>query len=243
MKFVMMFLLCVVLIYAPVSVYAEEAPPPDEELEVVEEGEGEGEELLPVVDIDAIIAGVLDGLQVDEEPDEEDELTEEEYVLQNPPALEGFLFSSEGISAMSIGDISSYPYTGGGFIYCQTSSGTGVVFVPEPYKVNTFGFMKGTDRVVNLTTGTVSGYWIVGGTTYSLRFTSLGQAQYYRQSGSTWVWTDININTILDTNIQYLDETGERGIQRPVLSITDKVLMFFVVFELLIHAIALMKRR
>lgn len=147
------------------------------------------------------------------------------------------------IAPTSIGSQANYPYTGGAFIAATTNYGTGLMVLAEPYKVNTFGYLKGTDRVVNLTPSTISGYWIMGSTTYQLRFTALGQAEYYYNLSTPYAWRTLTVSAVTDTNIQFLDETGERGIQRPYLTLQDRILIVFIVMEIAIHAVALVRRR
>ena len=172
------------------------------------------------------------------------QLSDEEEALRNPPDLTEFYTI---LMARGIPDMSNYPYTGGCFALVNSNLGQGIIFVPENYRTNTFGFMKGTDRIVNLTTGTVNGYWIRAGTTQSLRFSSLGQAQYYYQSGNNWYWGDIVISSLLDTNIQFLDETGERGIQNPFFTIFERTMIMMagicMAMIVVLAFIILLKRR
>jgi hypothetical protein len=161
--------------------------------------------------------------------------------IEPPPLHE--LLDTGGISFMSIGTQAAYPYTGGAFMAVNTNYGNGLIVTPEPFKVNTFGFLKNTNRVVNLTNSTVSGYWIMGGTTYNLQFSRYGEAQYQYYTGSTYTWRTLTISALTDSNVQFLDETGERGIQRPYLTLQDKILLLFVFAELAIHGLALIRRR
>ena len=163
-------------------------------------------------------------------------------VYIEPPDIAGLMRPS-GMMLMSIGSQPAYPYTGGAFIAANTNYGNGLVAAPEPFKKDTFGFVKGTNRVVNLTNGTVTCYWIMGGTTYNARFQRYGELEYQYTSGGTTTWRTMTMSAVTDSNVQFLDETGERGIQRPYLSLESKVLLFFVIFEVLVHTLALFKGR
>ena len=177
--------------------------------------------------------------ELEEEPEEEPGEEPEEEEEPDIPAIHALM----GRSTFSISSQSNYPYTGGGFIAASTNYGTGLMVLPENNKVNTFGFVKNTDRVVNLTMSTVNGYWIMGGTTYQLRFTSYGQAEYYYNLATPYAWRSLTVSAITDTNIQFLDETGERGVQRPYLKLQEKIIIAFLVLEIGIHALVLMKGR
>lgn len=158
--------------------------------------------------------------------------------VEVPPIHE--LFPS--VSTRSIATQPAYPYTGGAFIAAITNYGTGVMVLPESYKTDTFGFVKGTDRVVNLTNVTVSGYWVMGGTTYQLRFTTYGEAQYYVLVSGTYTWRSLTVSAMTDSNVQFLDETGERGIQRPSITLTDRLLVVFMVLMILVQGVSILKR-
>ena len=177
----------------------------------------------------------------EEEPEELEEEFEESEEEEEPdiPAIHALM----GISTFSISSQANYPYTGGCFIAANTNYGTGLMVLPENYKVNTFGFVKNTDRVVNLTMSTVNGYWIMGGTTYQLRFASYGQAEYYYNLATPYAWRSLTVSAITDTNIQFLDETGERGVQRPYLTLQEKIIISFLVLSIAIHAVGLFGRR
>lgn len=142
-----------------------------------------------------------------------------------------------------IGSSSAYPYTGGCYMQLTTSYGSGVLVAPEVFRFNSFGFLKGTDRIVNLTNSTVNCYWIMNGVTYSARFQRYGELEYQYVSGSTSTWRSVTVYSLDDSNVQFLDETGERGIQRPYLSMELKILITFVFIELLVHGLALVRRR
>lgn len=163
-------------------------------------------------------------------------MSDEEYV--EPPELH-----RDFLTSYSIGTQSNYPYTGGGFISVNSPQGNGIIVVPENYKTNYFGFYKGTDRLINLNNDMITGYWIVGGNTYNLQVPRYGVPRYQYSSGSSWYWADINTTKVNDTNIQFLDETGERGVENPVFSITDKLLILFMVLIMLSHALIFMKGR
>lgn len=156
--------------------------------------------------------------------------------LEEPPPIHE-AFGASGITTFGIADQPTYPYTGGGFAHVNTNYGNGIILVPNPCRQDTFGFQKGTDRIYNLTPSAITGFWIVNGSTYNLRFTALGQPEYYYYTGSTYQWRTLTISKLNDSNIQFLDDTGERGIQRPFFSLTDRLLIVLILVELFIHLI------
>lgn len=171
-----------------------------------------------------------------------EEEPESELEFEEVPQLHN-LFGDGSISSFSISEQSNYPYTGGGYMVVSTNYGNGVVVVPDPFKHDVFGFVKGSDRVVNLTNSTVSCYLIMGGDTYNARFQRFGELEYQYQTGISNTWRSVLVSSLNDTNIQFLDETGERGIQHPYLTLTDKLLFVFIFMELVIHTLELFRRR
>lgn len=151
--------------------------------------------------------------------------------------------SSGGISLFSVSTQPNYPYTGGGFMALNTNWGNGLFIFPEQYKINTFGFIKGTDRVINLTNSTINAYWIMGGVTYSARIQRYGEVEYAYVSGSTTTWRVMTVSALTDHNVQFLDETGERGIQIPYIPLESRIIMVFVIFEVIVHSLQLILSR
>ena len=168
-----------------------------------------------------------------------DSNTVEEY--EEPPPIHELMETGEGPRLRSIITQPNYPYTGGAFMALNTNYGNGLLAVPEPYKVSTFGFVKNTDRVVNLTNSTINGYWIMGGTTYNARIVRYGEIEYQYTTSGTTQWRTLTVSALTDSNIQFLDETGERGIQRPYFSLESRLVLVLIVFEILIHAAMLVR--
>lgn len=137
----------------------------------------------------------------------------------------------------------NYPYTGGCFMAVNTNYGTGVIMLPETYKKDTIGFLKNTSRPVNLTAGQVSGYWIMGGTTYTLRIRSLAEPEYYYYNGSSWTWRTLTVSSMTDTNIEFLDETGKRGIENPDFSIYERMILLLLCVNIAVPIIGVFFRR
>lgn len=142
----------------------------------------------------------------------------------------------------SIGSQTRYPYSGGAFVACNSNQGQGLLVLAEPYKSDTLGFIKGGDRIVNLTNVQISGYWVSGGTTYSLRIPSLGEPQYYYSYGSTNQWRTITISSVTDSNINFLDETGERGIENPRFSFFEKITLLVLLALLFLSVFRFIRR-
>lgn len=168
--------------------------------------------------------------------------TSQVEVLPEPPPIHE-LMDDGGVSTFSIGTQTAYPYTGGCFMAVNGSQGVGLIVAPEDFKKDTFAFIKGTNRIVNLTNNTITCYWIRNGTTYNARFQRYGELEYYYQSGSSWYWSGINVTALTDSNVQFLDETGERGIQRPDFSLTERVHIVFMLVEIFLLLIMALRRR
>lgn len=106
----------------------------------------------------------------------------------------------------------------GGY-YLQVSSsalGACTVWLPFEYVTDSFSWYGG--RLVSLRSGSVSGIVVTGSTVYNLRFSGfLSGAQYYRPSGGSYYWTDLNITAFDGGNIEVLDDSPGYQIDIPIL--------------------------
>lgn len=142
------------------------------------------------------------------------------------------------------------PVSGGSWMEINTSLGQGVVVLPNTYRFNTFGF-EGVSGYTpfNLTNSTVSGYiYFKNNTSYygnpkelQCRFSSFGTLQVYEPyqgnyNGTSYRWTDISVSNILNTNIGFMDEAGDRQNDSYVYSTSEKclILIFIGVVSLIL---------
>lgn len=106
----------------------------------------------------------------------------------------------------------------GGYYLQVSSSALGVctVWLPFEYVNDSFSWYGG--RLVSLRSGSVSGIVVTGSTVYNLRFSSfLSGAQYYRSSGGSYYWTDLNITALDGGNIEVLEDSPGYQIDIPIL--------------------------
>lgn len=115
------------------------------------------------------------------------------------------------VYAMEYGE--SFPnyvqYSGGGYIEVESSSGTGTIIVPNQFKNDTFGFSGSSFNVFNCSSSTVNGRFILrNGTEYTLRFQGYNNAEIRQLNGSQ-TYNPITITKILNTNVEFIDNTGQ----------------------------------
>lgn len=102
--------------------------------------------------------------------------------------------------------------SGSCFIECQTNLGRGTIVVPLNYTNDTFGFYGDGSQVMNLTSYTISGYFVTqSGTTYEMRFTSFSIPQYVYSSDWSSRYQDLTVTAIYNTNVSFVDDIGDRG--------------------------------
>lgn len=124
-------------------------------------------------------------------------------------------------------------YSGGCYIEVNSSIGKGTIVCPITYQNNTFSFRNRTGyNVLNCTNSTVSGYFITaGGTQYTLRFTAFNTAEV-RLSTTTSTYTALTVNNILNTNVNFMDNTDSERQTDPVFVKYDFSFkeQFYIVF-------------
>lgn len=114
----------------------------------------------------------------------------------------------------------------GGYYLNVTSSALGACTVWLPYEVRDGSFSWYGGQLVSLRSGSVSGVVVSGSTVYNLRFSSfLGGAQYYRPSGSSYVWTALNISALDGGNIEVLDKSPGYSLDIPSLILVAVILI------------------
>ena len=109
-------------------------------------------------------------------------------------------------------------YSGGCYIEVSSSVGKGTIVLPNQYKDNTFSFdNRNGFNILNCTNSTVSGKFIFSsGTEYQLRFSSFNTCEIRANNSGTSVYQSITINSILNTNCNFMDNTDSDRQTDPV---------------------------
>lgn len=111
------------------------------------------------------------------------------------------------------------PISGGAFFEVKSSFGQITFICPNNYKNNYFGFSGSGNNICNVTNSTVSGYiYTTSGKSYPARFTSLGTLEYRTDNSSYYEYKDITITEILNTNVTFVDDKGDRQTDNYFLS-------------------------
>lgn len=114
----------------------------------------------------------------------------------------------------------------GGYYLDVSSSALGActLWLPFEYYSDSFSWYGG--QLVSLRSGSISGIVVTGSTVYNLRFSSFLQgAEYRRPSGSSYVWTALNIASLSGGNIEVLDDSPGHSFDIPSLIIVAIVLI------------------
>lgn len=130
--------------------------------------------------------------------------------------------------------------SGGCFIECQTNLGKGTLILPVNYCENTFGFSGEYYNVMNITNGTVSGYFVLeNGTSYNARASSFSTFQYQSNEDYYSRWYDLTVSQIYNTNAQFTDNNGDRGNSVFDLDTTENLLIIIAVILSVIFLLVL----
>ena len=114
-------------------------------------------------------------------------------------------------------------YSGGVYIEVNSSAGLGPLVLPITYKNNTFSFRNRSGfNVLNVTNGTLSGYFIFcNGTQYTLRIQAFNTAEIRANDNYSTPWQSLTINSILNTNVNFMDNTDSDRHSDPVFTKYD----------------------
>ena len=117
-------------------------------------------------------------------------------------------------------DFPSYvPISGGAFFEVKSSLGQITFVCPNNFKNGYFGFTGNGNNICNISNSTVSGYiYTSSGNSYQARFTALGTLEYRTSSGSYYEYRDVTITEILNTNVTFIDDKGDRQTDNYFLS-------------------------
>ena len=120
-------------------------------------------------------------------------------------------------------DFPSYvPISGGAFFEVKSSLGQITFVCPNNFKNGYFGFSGNGNNICNISNSTVSGYiFTSSGSSYQARFTALGTLEYRTSSGSYYEYRDVTITEILNTNVTFIDDKGDRQTDNYFLSKED----------------------
>lgn len=111
------------------------------------------------------------------------------------------------------------PISGGAFFEVKSSLGQITFVCPNNFKNGYFGFSGNGNNICNISNSTVSGYiYTSTGNSYQARFTSLGTLEYRTSSGSYYEYRDVTISEILNTNVTFIDDKGDRQTDNYFLS-------------------------
>ena len=114
------------------------------------------------------------------------------------------------------------PISGGAFFEVKSSLGQITFVCPNNFKIGYFGFSGNGNNICNISNSTVSGYiFTSSGNSYQARFTALGTLEYRTSSGSYYEYRDVTITEILNTNVTFIDDKGDRQTDNYFLSKED----------------------
>lgn len=128
-------------------------------------------------------------------------------------------------------DFPSYvPISGGAFFEVKSSLGQITFVCPNNFKNGYFGFSGTGNNICNISNSTVSGYiFTASGNSYQARFTSLGTLEYRTSSGSYYEYRDVTITEILNTNVTFIDDKGDRQTDNYFLS-KENIFLYTLLF-------------
>lgn len=122
------------------------------------------------------------------------------------------------------------PISGGAFFEVESTFGKITFICANNYKNNYFGFSGSGNNICNVTNSTVSGYiYTTSGKSYQARFTSLGTLEYRTDNTSYYEYRDITITKILNTNVTFIDDKGDRQTDNYFLS-KENIFLYTLLF-------------
>lgn len=122
------------------------------------------------------------------------------------------------------------PISGGAFFEVKSTLGQITFVCPNNFKNGYFGFSGNGNNICNISNSTVSGYiYTSSGNSYQARFTALGNLEYRTSSGSYYEYKDVTITDILNTNVTFIDDKGDRQTDNYFLS-KENIFMYSLLF-------------
>lgn len=141
---------------------------------------------------------------VDQLPEdgEGEELSEEPVVDSGPIPV--YLVDPEPPEPYAAGTVGP----AGGYYLDVSSSALGACTIWLPFEVQNDSFSWYNGQLVSLRSSSISGVVVSSSATYNLRFSSFLQgAQYLRPSGSSSVWTSLNVSSVSSGNVEILERS------------------------------------
>lgn len=128
-------------------------------------------------------------------------------------------------------DDNAYPETAplqaGCYIQADTSElGTVMIYIPFSFQEKSLTFDR-SGNLVNISGSTISGLVYRGSTSYQFRISSFSTPQYRQSSSSSYSWENLNVNHVISTNAQILDD----GHEVPLYP-SERMVQLIVVFLL-----------
>lgn len=166
--------------------------------------------------------------------------------------LIGVMLLATPVSAESYSVVfpSWVPVSGGAWIEADTSQGRICVVVPFDYRIGYFGFSGSGYNAANITSNSITGTaYSQGNFTYygrpssvQCRFTRMSTlevyAPYQNNYGSTsYQWETLDITAIYNTNIDFIDDVGNRQNDAYKYDTTQKILILLFCSVVLLGAL------
>ena len=129
------------------------------------------------------------------------------------------------------------------FVECETYLGKGSIVLPVNYKNDIIGFYGEDYELFNCTSSTITGQFVLeDGTTFTCRATSFNKFEvrssddYYNQ------YSELGVMQIYNTNVEFLDDTGERG--NTIYSFTpfEQIVIVLLLFIVVLFVLLLLKK-
>lgn len=121
--------------------------------------------------------------------------------------------------------------SGASFIECQTNLGRGAIVIPINYQCDSIGFSGKQYNPMNITSGTINGYFVLqNGRTYNVTASAFSTFQYRNDTGY-YQWSDLTVSKIYNTNIQLVDKQGDRGNTIYNFTPFEWIIVFVLVFN------------
>lgn len=133
--------------------------------------------------------------------------------------------------------------TGGLFLECSTNIGDCVIVIPYNFKENTFTFST-SGNVFNASSTSISCALYLNGNQYTARWAGYSYPQY-RLSDTGYIYSDLVITKVIDTNIVFITDDSELSNDNYYLSTFEKIvisLLCVLVFLLFLCWFLLHKR-
>lgn len=134
--------------------------------------------------------------------------------------------------------------SGGCFIECQTNLGKGTLMLPVNYCKETIGFSGKQYNLMNITSSTVSGYFVLeNGTSYNVRASGFSTFQYQSNDDYYSRYYDLTISQIYNTNCFFVDDFADRQNDKYDFETNEIISVVCLVFLILIFFIMITNKQ